>query len=339
MKRYLFGSILLTCLLALSGCGSQEQTAGTTGAPEPGKAAAGKKRIAVIPKGSTHEFWKAVHAGAETAGQELGLEIIWKGPLKEDDRDSQIKVVEDFTAQAVDGIVLAPLDDTALRAPVMQAQTSNIPIVIIDSDLKDVDVVSFVATDNFKGGQMAGEEMVRLLGGKGKVVMLRYQEGSASTRQREEGFLDAIKKASGIIVVSENQYAGATTETAQRAAENLLAPLKTKEGAPSIDGIFTPNESSTFGMLRTLQDIDWADKVKLIGFDASPKLVEALADDQVMALVVQNPFNMGYLGVKAMADRLAGKSPEARIDTGATLVTRSNMQDPAIAKLIAPPAK
>ncbi|MBV6457003.1 MAG: Ribose import binding protein RbsB [Fimbriimonadaceae bacterium] len=339
MKRTSIWSICLVGLLALAGCGNKEETpaASTSGATaEKGGA---KKRIAVIPKGSTHEFWKAVHAGAEAAGQELGVEIIWKGPLKEDDRDSQIKVVEDFTSQAVDGIVLAPLDDTALRAPVMHAQTSHIPVVIIDSDLKDVDVISFVATDNFKGGQMAGEEMVRLLDGKGKVVMLRYQEGSASTHQREEGFLDAIKKAPGITVVSDNQYAGATTETAQRAAENLLAPLKSANGGLSIQGIFAPNESSTFGVLRTLQDNDWADKVKLIGFDASPKLVDALADDQVMALVVQNPFNMGYLGVKAMVDRLQGKSPEKRIDTGATLVTRSNMQEPAIAKLIAPPGK
>lgn len=326
--------IVLSVVLAatLCGCAPKEQTSTSTNEQK-----TRPLRIAVIPKGSTHEFWKSVQAGALAAGKEFGADVIWKGPMKEDDRDSQIKVVEDFVTQGVDGIVLAPLDDTALRAPVLQAQSAKIPVVIIDSDLKDVETVSFVATDNFKAGQIAGEEMVRLLGGKGRVAVLRYQEGSASTRQREEGFLDVIKKASGIAVVTDKQYAGPTTETAQRASENLLTPLKKPDGGLNLDGVFAPNESSTFGMLRTLQDNDWADKVKLVGFDASPKLVKALADDEVMALVVQNPYNMGYLGVKTMVEKLKGQTPPARIDTGAVLVTRANMDEPEISKIISPP--
>jgi ribose transport system substrate-binding protein len=317
--------------LALSGCGSKSDSPAATGN------GAKTTTIAVIPKGSTHEFWKAVRAGAEEAGKELGVNVIFKGPIKEDDRESQIKVVEDFVAQGVQGIVLAPLDDQALRTPVMNAQKQDIPVVIIDSDLKDVETVSFVATDNRKGGEMAGAEMARLLGGKGRIVVLRYQEGSASTNNREEGFLDGIKAAPGIEVVSSNQFAGPTTETAQQAAENLLAAYKNADGSLSIDGIFTPNESSTFGMLRVLQDSGWAGKVKFIGFDSSAKLVDGLKEGQINGLVLQDPHRMGYLGVKVMLEFLNGAKPEKRIDTGAVLVTPENMTEDKIAKLLAPP--
>lgn len=200
-------------------------------------------KIAVIPKGTTHEYWKSIHAGAVKAAQELKVQLIWKGPLKEDSRDEQIKIVEDMTNQGVKGIVLAPLDDMALRLPVQEATKKGIPVVIIDSALKSEDYTSFVATDNRHGGKLAAEEMARLLGGKGKIVMLRYQEGSASTTEREAGFMDAIAKVPGIKVVSSNQYGGATTESAQKASENLLAP-QTKGGKLDIDGIFCPDRKS-----------------------------------------------------------------------------------------------
>lgn len=317
-------------LLACSG-GESSGTVGGEGS--------GPLRMAVIPKGTTHEFWKSIHAGAKSAADELGIEIIWKGPQQENDREGQIKVVEDFTAQQVDGIVLAPLDDTALRAPVRQAQSQGIPVLIIDSDLKDVEVVSFVATDNEKGGEIAGEHLAKLLGGAGRVVMLRYQEGSASTAFREQGFMNAMKRFPGIEVVSSNQYAGPTTETAQKASENLLAPLKDGAGALTIDGIYCPNESSTFGMLRTLQDNGWAGKVKFVGFDASTKLVEALRAREINGLVLQHPFNMGYLGVKTIVAHIRKEPVDKRIDTGAVLVTPENMDAPETRKLLAPPSE
>jgi ribose transport system substrate-binding protein len=327
----------------LGGCnGSSSTTAGTTtGGTTGGTATNGsdkKLTIAVIPKGATHEFWKSIHEGANRAADELGnVEIIWQGPLKEDDRDAQIKVVEDFISKGVDGIVLAPLDDTALRTPVMNAQNSDIPVVIIDSDLKDTKTVSFVATDNYKGGQMAGEEMGKLLDGKGDIVVLRYQEGSASTMNREAGFLDAIKKFPGIHVLSDNQYAGATVETAQKASENLLQRFRNGDGSLKIQGIYTPNESSTFGMLRTLQDNNWAGKVKFVGFDTSAKLLEGLDKGQINGLIVQNPRNMGYLGVKTLVTKIRGGTVEEKIDTGATLVTKDNLNDPKIQEQLAPP--
>lgn len=294
-----------------------------------------KPTIAVIPKGTTHEFWKSVHAGAVKASQEFNVEIVWKGPLKEDDREAQIQVVEDFVNRGVQGICLAPLDDAALRPAVHNAVSAKIPVVVFDSDLKGGEYSSFVATDNFKGGQLAGEQLGKLLNGKGKVVMLRYAEGSASTTNREKGFLDAIKKFPDIEVVSENQYGGATTESAQKASENMLAPYKSGDSL-KIDGIFTCNESTTFGMLRCLQDAGLAGKVKFVGFDASAKLVEALKNGQINGLVLQNPFKMGYESVKAMSEAIKGQKVEKRIDTGATMVTKENMEQPEVKELIQP---
>lgn len=292
--------------------------------------------IAVIPKGTTHEFWKSIHAGAVKAGRELDVEVIWKGPLREDDRDAQISVVEDFITLGVDGIVLAPLDEVALRVPVQNAANAGIPVVIIDSGLRSDAYTSFIATDNRLGGEIAGRNMASLLDGKGRVIMLRLQEGSESTTNREEGFLAEIAKHPAIEVASANQYGGATTETAYRASENLLTRFKDGQGRLTVDGIFCPNESTTFGMLRALQDGGFAGNVIFIGFDSSAKLVEALEQGELHGLVVQNPFKMGYLGVTKMVEHLNGQPVERRIDTGVAFVDRSNMHEPEIRELILP---
>ena len=294
-------------------------------------------KIAVIPKGTTHEFWKSVHAGAVKAAKEVDVDIVWKGPLKEDDLKAQVDVVSTFVAQGVSGIVLAPLNDTALRAPVKQATQAKIPVVVFDSDLQGDEHVSFVATDNLAAGKLAGEHVAKLLGDKGNVVVMRYQEGSASTQNREKGFLDAVRAKPAMKVVSDNQYGGATTESAFSKGESLLLAQKAETGA--VNGIFTPNESTTFGMLLALKKSTMNKKMKFVGFDASDKLVGALRDGDIDGLVVQNPFNMGYLAVKTMADHLRGRKVEKRIDTGAQLVTKENLEDPTVKETIHPDLK
>jgi len=330
MKKHLAIVVVVAALFAAIGCKQKETDRQGY-------------RIAVIPKGTTHIFWKSIHAGAVKAEQEfqaLGVDAIWKGPLKEDDRESQIRVVEDFITRGVSGIVLAPLDDVALRGPVREAVNRSIPVVIIDSGLESQDYVSFVATDNYIGGRKGGERLAQILGGKGKVVLLRYQEGSASTMNRERGFLDVLKeKYPDIKVVSSNQYGGATTETAYRASENLLEPLRMPDGRLTIDGIFCPNESTTFGMLRALQGSGLAGKVKFVGFDSSERLVQALQSGQIHGLVLQDPINMGYLGVKTMVRHLQGEKVQARIDTGSEVATPENMNDPKIKNLLEPDFK
>jgi ribose transport system substrate-binding protein len=295
--------------------------------------------IAVIPKGTTHEFWKSINAGAFKARDELNeqgikLDVIWKGPLKEDDRDQQIMVVENFTSRRVKGIVLAPLDSQALVRPVENAVQSGIPVVIIDSDLKTDKYVSFAATDNYKGGQIAGEHLGKLLDGKGKVILLLYAVGSASTEAREAGFLDVMQsKYPDIELISTNQYSGATRETAYQASQNLLNRF-----GHEVNGIFCPNEPTTIMMARALRDIGRAQgDVKMVGFDAGTQSVADLKAGDVQGLVVQNPMAMGYLGVKTIVDQLQGKPVEKRIDTGVTLVTPENMDDPGIQELLYPP--
>jgi ribose transport system substrate-binding protein len=308
-------------------------------AAAPSLAAADAKplSIAVIPKGTTHEFWKSIHAGAVKAARELAaggqpVNVIWKGPLKEDDRAQQIDVVQTFATQGVSGIVLAPLDSKALAQPVEMAVAQGVPVVVIDSALESQKQAAFIATDNFAGGKMGGQRLGEALGGKGRVILLRYAVGSASTEAREAGFMEAIKQFKDIQIISEDQHAGATRETALTASQNLLNRFKDQ-----VDGIFTPNESSTAGMTLALKEQGLTGKVKHVGFDCSPPLVEALQAGAIQGLVVQDPFTMGYLGVKACAAAALGKPVDKKIDTPVKLVTPENINQPEIQALLHPP--
>ena len=324
MKKYIL-LFALTMTVVMLGC---------TG----GQKSLKKFTIAVVPKGTTHAFWKSIYAGATKAandykGQGIDVNLIWKGPLREDDREQQIQVVEGFVSQGVDGIVLAPLDRVALARPIEEAKRAGIPSVIMDSGLDSDQITSFVATDNKKGGTLAADRLGEILGGKGKVIMLRYAEGSASTTDREEGFLQEIKaKYPGIELISTDQYAGATRDTAKRTSENILQRF-----GGDVNGIFTPNESASVGMLLALQDINKAGTVTFVGFDATPQFVEAMKNNQMQGVVVQNPFAIGELGVKTMVDNLLGKAVEKRIDTGVMMITPENMNSPEAQKLLNPP--
>jgi ribose transport system substrate-binding protein len=340
LRRALMGACCLSLLLG-AGCTKREEPAApaggpsaTTGAgPAGGPTSTGGQNltIAVIPKGTTHSFWKSVEAGARAAGKDLGVEVNWKGPLKESDRAQQIAIVEQFISSKVSGIVLAPLDDTALQKPVQSAMTQGIPVVIIDSALKGTpgkDFISFIATNNQKGGVLGGERLAQLMGNKGKVVLMRYAVGSASTTEREAGFLEVMKKNPGIQILVDNRYAGATTGDAKTAAMQLVDKLK------QADGIFCPNESSTHGMLLALRQNNLAGKVKFVGFDASEPLIDALKTGEINALVVQNPRKMGYDGVKVMVDKLHGKQVPATEDTGVMVIDRDNLNTPDVQKLL-----
>lgn len=298
---------------------------------------AGGLRVALIPKGTTHDFWKSMHAGAKKAVRELGdVELIFRGPEKEDDREQQIALMQNFISGGVSAIVVAPLDDRALLPPSQQAMAAKIPVIVVDSALKGEagrDFVSFIATDNYQGGRLAAARMIEVLGGKGKVLMLRYQEGSASTDERERGFVDSLAKAPDLQLIDPKRYSGATRATAQEASENLLTAYS------DMQGIYTPNESSTFGMLLALRSRGLAGQVRFVGFDASPGLIDALKAGEIDGLVVQNPAKMGYLGVKSAVEHLRGKPVDPKIDTGVALITRANVETPEMAELVAPPAE
>jgi ribose transport system substrate-binding protein len=287
--------------------------------------------IAVIPKGTTHWFWKAVEGGAREGAKEAGAEMIWKGSLKEDDPGQQIRIVEQFVSEGVGGIVLAPIDDTALMRPVAAAMQKGIPVVIMDSALKGEppkDFVCTVSTNNHRAGEMAGEQLGKLLDGKGKVVLFRHKEGSASTDQREAGFLAAIKRFPEIQVIVDNRYSGTTISEAQSAALKMLDKLK------EADGIFCSNEPSTLGMLLALKQNNLAGSKQLVGFDTSPGLVEGLKRGEIKALVAQNPKKMGREAVQALVAKMKGETVRAVIDSGAAVVTKENLGTPEIQALL-----
>ncbi len=320
LKKHLFIFLFLPFLLMH--CGPK----GETGVKENNQL-----EIAVIPKGTTHGFWKAIHAGAIKAARELDVKIYWNGPQKEDDRAQQITVVEDFINRGVDGIVLAPLDDRALVRPVRDSVERSIPVVVMDSALQGDLHISYVATDNYKGGVLAAERMGELLKKEGNLILIRYQVGSASTTNREKGFVDTIKNNfPQINFLVEDQYAGATTETAYQLAENLLNRF------PDVHGLFCPNESSTFGALRALQESGKAGQIKFVGFDSSPKLVLGLEEGHIHGLILQDPIKIGYMGVKQIVLHLQGKTVDKRIDTGVHLITPDNMSDPEMKRLLSP---
>jgi ribose transport system substrate-binding protein len=301
--------------------------------------AAESYKIAVIPKGTTHEFWKSIHAGARKAELEfkaagVNVQVIWKGPLKEDDREQQIQVVENFVAQRVSGIVIAPLDKRGLVAPLETAVKGKIPVVVIDSGVESKAPTSFIATDNREGGRIAARELGKALGGKGNVIMLRLQVGSASTEEREEGFLEVMKKDfPAIKLLSTDQHAGPTRDTAKRVSENLLNRF-----GRQVNGIFACNESGAAGMLLALRDAGLAGgKVKFVAFDSGETLNAGLLAGDIHGLVVQNPMKMGYLGVKSMVAILRGEKVEPRVDTGVGFVTKANFNSPEMADIVKPP--
>jgi ribose transport system substrate-binding protein len=303
---------LMACLLT-PGCRRQE---------------AGKKVIAVIPKGVSHFFWQTIHGGAEAAGKELNVEIMWKGPAQETDYSGQINIVEDAINRRVDGIVLAPSHGDALVPIVERAQKEGIPVTIFDSGINTENYASYVATDNRKGGVVAAERLAEKLGGKGKIAILGVKAGSVSTDQREQGFKETIEKKYPGIQIVDFQYGEADRTKSLDKATDIL----TRHA--DLNGVFASNESSTVGAVQAIKQKGLSGKVILVGFDSSPNLIDDLKAGAIDSLVLQDPFKMGYEGVKAMVAKINGQSPPRILDTGVNLLTKENLETPEMQRLI-----
>lgn len=330
--RALFRVVPAVALMCLVGCGTRDVAKpGTPTAP--GTSGVKKLRIAVIPKGTTHDFWKSVHAGAEEAAKEIGnIEIVWQGPADEKDKEAQIKIIDSFVGEQIDGICMAPIDRDALIPAVKRAKAAGVPTVIFDSGLSDdSDVVSTVSTDNRNGGRIAGERLAEVMGGKGGVILLRYQAGSESTENREEGFLEILAKHPDIKVLSAEQRVDSDAQGALKIAESLL-----REHHDSVNGVFTVCEPNNKGMLQALENEKLAGKVKFVAFDSDPRMIEGLSRETVHGVVLQDPVRMGYLAVKTMAAHLKGERPEKKISTGEQLATPENREEPKMKALLSP---
>jgi ribose transport system substrate-binding protein len=292
-----------------------------------------RKRVAVIPKGTSHIFWLTVQAGATAAGREFGLDVVWNGPAQETDFARQIQIVDSYIAQRVDGIVLAACDRKALVAAVDRAMAAGIPVTVFDSGLDSENFTSYVATDNREAGRMAARELARLLGGKGKTGMVRHVPGSVSTTDREEGFREAVtKEFPGIVVVAE-QFGMSDRGKSMAVAENILT------AHPALDGFFCSTEPSTTGTALALKSRGVAGKVKLVGFDSNEALVAEMKAGVIQALVVQDPFKIGFEAVRMIHQKLSGGAPQKRMDLEGTVVTPENLETPAVQKLLHPDLK
>jgi len=287
------------------------------------------KRIAFIPKGRAHVFWQSVHAGAVKAQREnAGYTIIWNGPASETDYEGQIKIMDAAINQHVDAICLAPIDKKVLVTLVENANSAGIPVIIFDSPVDTETFTAQVTTDNAEGGRLAARRVGSLLGGKGKVAEVAVQAGSASTMDRETGFEDTIRSEFAGIRIVDKQYGMADFAKSLKVSENMLT------ATPDLDAMFASNESSSVGAARALQGK--GGKVKLVGFDSSPQLIESLRSGVIDSLVAQDPFEMGYKAMLAAVTKLKGGSPERIQNITPVLVTKENMDTPEIQKKINP---
>lgn len=312
--------LVLGLAAALISCRPKSNSPGTAASPGP-------RAIAVIPKGTTHIYWQSVRAGAEAAGRELGYKIFWNGPERETDRERQIQIIEDFIVQKVDGIVLAPLDREALVPSVEKLYSLKIPCAIIDSGIDTDKYVTYAATDNHRGGALAARRMGEILGGKGNVIVVKYTPGSGSTTARENGFIETIQKEFPGIKIVDSKYGMDTVETALQATEDMLTRNR------DVQGLFACNASTAVGAVQALQS-QRRPEIKMIGFDAEKALMDGLRAGEIDSLVVQNPYKMGYEGVKAVVAQIKGELVTKKIDTGAELITKASLDDPKVKDLL-----
>ena len=327
LRQGMTGITLALGLAVIAGCGGPAEPVNTDQESKeamPAAEAPEQKtlRIAVIPKGLAHQFWLTIKAGAEAAAAEGGAEILWQGPHKETEVEKQINIVQDMINSPVDGLVLAACDENALIPMVQKATDAGIPVVTIDSGIASDMALSFVATDNVAGSEMAAQTLADLIGGEGNVGLIPFIKGAATSNMREEGFLKGIA-AYPNINVSATLYCQSDVAKAMEVTQDMLTRN------PDLKGIFATNEPAAIG----------AAQVKLVAFDAAEEEITALQEGSIQALVVQNPYRMGYAGVQAALDAIAGKPVEKRIDTGVTVVTMENFNEPAIQELLYPIGK
>ncbi|MEO8127343.1 MAG: substrate-binding domain-containing protein [Bryobacteraceae bacterium] len=305
---------LLAIAICLPGC-SQKQTS--------------KPLVGVVPKGTNHIFWQTVHAGAMKAGMEFGLDIEWNAPALEIDASRQIGIVDSMVNRHLAGIVLAPVDRKALVAPVERAMKAGIPVAIFDSEVDTPQRITYVATNNREGGRMAARQLAELIGNKGKVALIGFMAGSASTMEREQGFEDELRAKFPDIQLIQTIYAKASQAAAMSGTENILT------AHPDLAGLFADNESSSAGAVQALKSRSET-KVRMVAFDGSDQLIADLRHRHLDAIILQDPFKMGYEATKAIAMKLKGETPPATVDSGALMVTRSDLEKPDVIPLLYP---
>ena len=288
------------------------------------------KTIAVVPKGTSHLFWVAVQAGALAAGQKFGVQVLWNGPAQETEYDRQIQIVDSMIARRVDGLAVAAAERKALVQSIDRASSLGIPVTVFDSGVDTDNYMTFLATNNYEAGQMGAREMARLLGAKGQIAIMMHAPGSASTMDRERGFEDLIRTEFPAIQIVARQYGLSDPSKARTAAENILT------AHPDISGIFASSEPSSVGTSLALKSRSLAGKIKFVAFDASESMIADLKGGAIDAIVVQDPFRMGYEAVQTLVEKLRGSNPAKRIDLPARVISSADLEKPELQQLLHP---
>ena len=287
----------------------------------------------MVPKATSHMFWLSVRSGAEAAGQKYGVEVIWNGPPAETDYDRQMQIVDSMIAQRVDGLAVAAAERNALNRSLDRAAQVGIPVTVFDSGVDSTNYMTFLATDNYEAGRMGARELARLVGGKGTVAMLMHAPGSASTMDRERGFDDVMKAEFPQINVVARQFGMSDRSKAMGAAENILT------AHPDLNGIFASSEPSSIGAALALKSRNLSGRVKFVAFDSSDTMIEDLKGGTIDAMVVQDPFKMGFEAVRSLVHKLNGATPPKRIDLPARVVRKADLDNPDVHELLFPDVK
>jgi ribose transport system substrate-binding protein len=337
------GYFTLGLIVVFLGCGSNAPPEGASNSSSASSlaAAADKNksiRIAVIPKSTGGEFWETVEQGAKQAGEALGVDILWEGPVSETEIAEQNKIIESMVNLGVQGLAVAPLNPKANQRSVQAAVDAGIPTVVFDSALDGNAHFSYIATNNFKGGVLGLEGLKSLLGdlnGK-RLVLFRYIQGTASTEERCRGFVEGAI-AGGAKIVADPYADDGQISGCKKTSVNTLESL-IEDKRLQVDGIFCANLTSTLATAAALDDLRKSGvsiDVKFIGFDTSPKLIEELRAGNIDGLVAQDPRRMGGLAVETLVKHLRGEQVQSVVETPAVLVTKKNLaEDPAIQRLV-----
>jgi len=298
-------------------------------------ASAADVTIPIIVKDTTSFYWQIVLAGARKAGKDLGVKVPELGAQAETDVNGQISILENAVAGNPAAIVISPTEFKALGKPIDEA-AAKVKIIGIDSGADSKAFTSFLTTDNVQGGRVAADGLAAAIGAanggkiEGKVALITALPGAGSLEQRAQGFKEELKaKYPGLQLVAD-KYADGQATTGLNIATDLIT------ANPDLKGIFASNLIMAQGVGQAVAENNLGGKVALIGFDSDEKLIKFLNDGVISGLVVQDPYRMGYDGIKTALAASKGEKVEANVDTGANLVTKANMKEPKIDALLNP---
>ncbi|OPA73840.1 LacI family transcriptional regulator [Paenibacillus selenitireducens] len=287
------------------------------------------REIDLIVKMNQGDYWNTLKMGAEVAAKEFNVKLNFLASDHEDDITGQIELVNQSIHNRPDAIILAASDYMGLAQVTDRVAYDNIPVISIDSEVGSARVKTYVGTNNYEAGQLAAERMVQLIEGKGQIAVMNFVQAARNANQREEGFLDYVARYPDIKVV-DIQY----SQSNQRYAEELTRSWLVQY--PNLAGIVALNAESSIGVGREVQRSGKGGKVNVIAFDSPPETMEFLQEGIVQALVLQNPFNNGYLAVQYAVEIIEGHKVPDRIDTGIKLIDLDNMLWPENQKLLFP---